>query len=397
MLTNPSYFCVDSRHLKPDDIFVALPGDRVDGHDFLREAAQKNAAAAIVSENYNGPNFGLNLIRVPNTLLALQNLAQETLKKNRKIVVGVTGTVGKTTCKDFIATLLSGRFHVACTLKSQNSKISLPLTILNQSGRGEDILVLEMGMSFPGEIQRLTEIAPPDIVVITAISLVHAMNFDSLEEIARAKGEVLKHPKTVLGIIPEDEKTLLKIGSCRKQTFSADDLDINHLPKHHLNNAAAAIAVCRHLGLSEEEIQQRIPLLKIPKGRGTSVEKKGVLFINDAYNASPKSMKAALESMPASKGKRVAVLGEMLELGKFSEEAHMEVGAFALDHLDHLFCYGIHSDAMVKVWKEKGRSVQFLMKKNELLSALRKAIEPGDVVLLKGSNSCRLWEILEEF
>lgn len=392
-------FCVDSQLLNPGDIFVALPGEKTDGHKFLKQAAEKHAAAAIVQNDYSGADFGLQLVQVPDTLKALQNFAKETLQKNRKKVVGITGTVGKTTCKDFIVTLLSGKYRVAYTQKSQNSKISLPLTILNQSGRGEDVLVLEMGMSASGEIARLTDIAPPDIAVITAISLVHAENFDSLDEIERAKGEILSHPKTAWGVIPKQNKILSEIGTCKKQTFSGEEWDSGEfcLPRHHMNNVAAAAAVCRLLNLSRDEICSRFPLLKLPEGRGNHILKNGILFIDDAYNASPLSVKAALEALPEAQGKRIGVLGDMRELGKFSGQAHREIGSMACKKLDRLICFGSECAAMAAAWQGEKKHVSLHSEKHEIVTQLKEVLEPGDIVLLKGSHSCSLWEILEEF
>ncbi len=389
-------FAVDTRLLEPGQVFAALPGEAHDGHQFLRQAADAKAAGALVSKGYRGENFGLSLLRVGDPLAALQALAGKAAEKSR--IVGVTGSVGKTTCKEFIVELLRGKFKVALSPGNQNTKIGLPLSILNHSGFGEDFLVLEMGMSKKGEIAALTRIAPPEIALVTYVSLAHAENFDSLEEIAMAKGEIFTHPKTRLGILPEEaccKKILMETGTCEKRTFSSR-LEFDSFPlkaRHHKHNAQAAIEVAKACGMKCDEIGRRLPLLKMPKRRGEVVEKGGIRFVDDSYNASPDSMKAALESLPSPGpgGKRIAVLGEMLELGRFSESAHLEVGNCALDHVDRLFCFG----PSYEILKNRGAVVSG--NKQELIELLKSDAASGDVVLLKGSNSCKMWEIMDNF
>jgi len=400
-------FSADSRLTQPGHLFFALPGEKTDGHQFLKEVAQKKAQAAIVSKSYSGPDFGLTLFYVDDPLLTLQECARFKLQNRRPKIVGITGTVGKTSCKEFVVTLLEGSKKIAWSPKSYNSKISLPLTILNHAALGEEVLILEMAMSKKGEIARLVEIAPPDIAVITAISLVHAENFATLDEIAQAKGEILTHPQTRLGIIPP-YGFLQEMGSCSKKTVSFDGPNADYhmgnvplpaleLPPHHQYNALLAMVVCRELGLEWEEILPRTQLLRVLEGRGAVVEKSGVYFVNDTYNASPQSMKAALDAFPSASGKRLAVLGEMKELGKFSEQAHKEVGTHALDKLDYLICTGNECAPIEEVWKREGRPVEHFVTNQDALQALRQVAKPGDVVLLKGSHSCRLWELLEAF
>ncbi len=413
--TSVKGFAVDSRKLVSGQVFAALGGEKTDGHQFLRQAKKAGSAAALVSKDYTGSDYGLPLLRVPDPLAALQALAKKAVETTR--IIGVTGSVGKTTCKEFIAAILKTRFKAVSSPGNQNTKIGLPLSILNHSGYGEEFLVLEMGMSETGDIAKLIEIAPPEIAVLTFVSLAHSMNFNSLEEIALAKGDIFSHPKTRIGVMPGEavaKEALKTIGACEKRTFSvtsplADfylsrtrelhhkgrfvrDLHVNLKARHHLHNAAAAIAAAKECGLEWEEISVALPLLEIPQGRGEYVEKGGVLFVNDSYNASPESMKAAVESLPSPKkgGKKIAVLGEMLELGRFSEEAHLEIGAYALGHVDRLFCLG----ESYEVLKNK-EGVVIANTREELMDCLK--LNAGDVVLLKGSNSCRMWEILDSY
>lgn len=419
---------VDSRLIEPKQVFFALKGARVDGHASLAEAASKGAIAAVVNQNYSGEDFGLPLLRVEDGLQALQKLAQTILAQRSSKIVAITGSVGKTTTKDFTTALLRQKYCVASSPGNSNSKIGLPLAILNHTTGKEDFLVLEMGMTFPGEISDLIQIAPPHIAVITSVALVHAENFSSLEEIAFAKGEILGHPKTALGIIAREIEAydLIKtIGSCRKLSFSTasrqadyylegtakqfkvrcfgeDNISLPSLAlagKHNRHNLLAAVAVARSLQISWEEITQAIPLLALPERRLQTVEKSGIVFINDSYNASSVSVKAALAALPRPKagGKRIAVIGEMLELGKFSERCHRDVGETALQKVDHLLCLGKECSPMQEIWKQSDKEASLFNTLSELIVALKKLVGAGDVVLLKGSRSKELWKVLDGF
>ena len=202
-----SGFSVDTRLTKPQEVFVALPGQQVDGHTFLGEAAAKGAIAAVVSKNYQGPDFGLPLIRVADGLQLLQDLAKHHLAKVNPRIVAVTGSIGKTTTKDFIGTLLKTKFKVGITPGNSNSQIGMPLAILNNFEGNEDIAVIEMGMTESGHISSLVRIAPPDVAVITSIALVHPCFFEGADEIETlgriglAKAEIFSHPKTQMGIL----------------------------------------------------------------------------------------------------------------------------------------------------------------------------------------------------
>lgn len=427
-----SKVAVDTRLLTPKALFFALPGEKTDGHLFLQEAAQKEAIAAVVKNDYQGPTFGLHLIRVPDVLAALQTLAKNELKSRKTAIVGVTGSVGKTTTKDFIVTLLKESFRVGATPGNSNSQIGMPLAILNETTGDEDILVIEMGMTHPGNITQLTQIAPPSVAVITNVSLVHAMNFDSLREIAMAKAEIFTHSSTKMGIYNldiADCDLMRQTGKCPKMTFSAthpdagfilsassqefefkgpDGLVMNLGPlllpgKHNHVNALAAVAVARYFEMPWEAIVRGVNKLALPERRLQMISKNGVTFVNDSYNASEVSLKAALTSLPeqASGGKKIAVIGEMLELGKFSTKCHEEVARTALRTVDHLLCMGKECAPMHELWTKSGKPVYWLDERSEknralLVQELKKLILPGDVVLLKGSRSNQLWKILEE-
>ncbi len=418
---------VDSRLVMPGDVFFAMQGQKTDGHHFLCEAAAKGAKAAVVSKTYAGPDCGLALLGVEDPLDALQQIAARLLSQRKTKIVAVTGSLGKTTTKGFISALLKQKYRTGDSPGNSNSQTSLPLTILNHTSGEEEVLVLEMGMTHPGQILRLTQIAPPDIAVITKTAPVHFCNFSSLADISRAKGEILSHPRVSLGIISRDIEVfdeIKHIGTCLKQSFSTTQPDADYyvheegkqlkittpservaLPslvvagKHNLHNFMAAVAVARALGLSWEEIAAAMPLLKLPERRFQEVIKQGVLFINDAYNASVMSMKAALESLPKPKpgGKAIAVLGEMRELGVLSETSHLEVGEFSLEYIDSMICVGEKCKPINEIWRRAKRASCWVMTLDEATMELRRQISPGDVVLVKGANGLCLWRLLESF
>lgn len=426
-------YCIDSRHLQKGELFIALKGERVDGHDFLEEVCRKGAAAAVVSKSYQGrgPGFphdpGFPLLAVDDPLVALQGLAKHAICESSSRVVAITGSVGKTTTKEFIKTLLAKKYRVAATPGNSNSQVGIPLALLNQTTGDEEVLVLEMGMSVPGNLARLVQIVPPEVAVITNVALVHACNFDSIEEIAWAKAEILSQPVTRLAIlyrhIPEFEK-ISAYGACHKISFSMDSLkadysldptnprmlqdrmtnqaiEIGPLPvpgTHNLHNFLAAVAVARYFDVTWEQIQGAIPKLSLPQKRLQLITRNGVQFLNDAYNASEMSVKAALETLPApeGKGRKIAVLGSMMELGKFSDECHLRVGEHALDRVDQMFCLGEECLPIQHAWKIAGRSAMLFATREELVAALKETLSDGDVVLLKGSRSKELWKVLDE-
>ncbi len=400
-----SQVVADSRLVRQGALFFALRGTRVDGHDFLQEVAERGAVGAVVDEQYVGSDFGLVLLRVPHVLLALQQMGKRRLQRKRVRVVAVTGSVGKTTTKEFIADLLSERYRVTRSPGNANSQVGVPLSILNMP-ENQEVIVLEMGMSAKGQIEKLVEIAPPEVAVVTKIGLSHAEYFSDIEAIAAAKAEIFSHPDTRIGVIGRSSShyaVLHTTGSCEKLIGpSLEEIDVRFtLPfqaSHLCENFALAASVAHIFGLTWEEIISRSSSLKPHRNRFEQFKNKGVLFINDSYNASPESMSAALENMPAPSGdgRRVAVLGEMKELGRFSEESHRKIGRLALSKVDHLFCYGAACRPMIEVFTEVGRSVEFLQDFEGLRRRLFSFLQEGDVVLVKGSNSNGLWKLFDE-
>ncbi len=417
---------VDSRRVSPGGLFVALRGERVDGHDFLGEAASRGAVAALVSTTFSQEIEGLQLLRVPDPLTALQEYAKTLVARRKQLVVGITGSLGKTTTKDWTARLLSTCYRVGATRGNWNTKVTLPLTLLEMSG-DEEVIVLEMGMTHAGEISRLVQIAPPDIAVLTGLSMMHIANFPSLEALGKSKGEIFLHPRTSLGILPREVPyydQLRMMGGCPKRDFSTESSEASYalkeveggveiycegqrvlrapthyLGRHNHRNLLAAISVAHAMEVPWEKMEEVIPTLQLPAMRLERVERGGIVFINDAYKSNVDTVKAALEALPTPSpgARRVAVLGEMRELGAFSHDQHVLLGEVALSHVDHLFCLGAGCSPTVGVWEAAKRSCQQFEDLASLEGALRAFLQPGDVVLVKGSRLAAMERLVDSW
>lgn len=371
----------DSRLIEKGDIFFALPGAKTDGLHFLEEARNRGAQAAYVPKSYTGPDFGLSLIPVDDPLKTLQEMAKIHLSRFKGKVIGVTGSIGKTTTKEFIAQLLSTKYRVAASKKSQNTKITLPLTLLNEVQLDDDFAVLEMGMTHPGDIGKLVAIAPPDIAVLTQVALVHAVNFSSIEEIYRNKCAIFSSPRTKVKLYPD----AFELPSQMAAAFT--------LPgAHNLKNLASAVGACLAAGMTESEIVKAIPYLHLPERRLELVRKKGVSFLNDSYNACWLSMQGAMDTFKEMPGRKLAVFGDMKEQGSLSQLMHQKVLDYAFPFIEKIFLLGPE-------WKTLANHPKctHFMDKQELFLHLKRCAAGGDSILVKGSNSHQLWTIPEEF
>ncbi|MEN9654740.1 MAG: putative UDP-N-acetylmuramoylalanyl-D-glutamyl-2,6-diaminopimelate--D-alanyl-D-alanine ligase [Chlamydiota bacterium] len=411
---------IDSRLIQPGELFFALPGEKADGHLFLEDAKAKGAVAAVVSKQYQGPDFGLFLIAVEDVFESLQELARYSLTLKPTRIVGVTGSVGKTTTKEFLATILSHKFRVGKNHSSFNTQLTLPITLLNRRG-DEEVMVLEMGMSQPGDIEKLIQIAPPELAVLTQVSLAHAAFFpQGLPQIAASKAAIFSHPKTKTVLFYHDFVSFSDIVSritAEKVTFSLTNSAADYFwaesegkfvidergvrsfafevplkASHIVHNVLAAVGAARLMGVTWEGIEAKLPELALPKMRFETFDREGIVFVNDAYNANPASMKAALANLPQPKagGKRIGVLGTMKELGPFSETAHREVGHFAQSHLDHLIVVGDEARALKEEFEAVKKPAEYCLSMGEVTKALKAIMSPGDVVLVKGSRSMQM-------
>ncbi len=410
---------IDSRMVGPGDLFFALPGERVDGHRFLGGVKERGGVGAVVEKEYLGPDFGLALIRVEGVEKTLQEMARKDLEESGARVIGVTGSVGKTTTKDFLKELLKAKYRVGSTPGNYNTRLSLPLSILNREG-GEEVFVLEMGISQPGGMERLLGIAQPEVAVVTKVALSHAAFFPGgLEEIAKEKAQIFKSPKLRLGVYFQELSRYHDFQGMKGAGFSLEDktadyylgldgcLDVRGLRayqfdlpfqyKHLLHNFLAAAVVAKEMGIDWDAIQGQIPNLKMAPMRLEKVEQAGIVFINDAYNANPESMKAAFCSLPDPEkgGKRIAVLGAMTPLGTFSHDAHVEVGRLALESFDMALVLGEHALPLFATFQEK-KPAEFFTDLKGLASRLKELASEGDVVLVKGSRDLEMERLFDD-
>ena len=422
----------DSRTIKRGELFVALRGENFDGHNFVQAVATTGVAGAIVDSSWKGnvlQNFAL--IRAKDSLLAYQQLAANYRKSLKLIVVAITGSNGKTSTKDFAAAVLARRFRVTKTQGNFNNHVGLPRTILEAASRDE-IAVWEIGMNHPGEVAALAKIAAPDVGIITNIGVAHIEFMGSRERIAEEKGalaEAISAEGTVIlnaddpftkGIAARSRGKVILAGTTAgtiraseiNQSSSATDFTIlegahrcrAQLPVpglHMVQNALLAVAAGRVFGLSLEECAAGLVAAPLTKARLQVKEIRGVQFLDDSYNANPDSMMAALRTLVEldTEGQRIAVLGEMRELGDESERGHREVGEMAAAlKVNHLITIGNVaagiSDAAKQAGLENSSTVASTAEAAQLLAELA---APGDLVLIKGSRLARTEQVIEAF
>jgi UDP-N-acetylmuramoyl-tripeptide--D-alanyl-D-alanine ligase len=422
----------DSRTLKPGELFVALRGENFDGHTFVEAVAKANAAGAIVESNWKGElpeTFAL--IRAEDTLQAYQELAANYRRSLSLKVVAITGSNGKTSTKDFTAAVLGRRFRVTKTEGNFNNHVGLPRTILEATSRDE-VAVWEIGMNHPGEVAALARLAMPDIGIITNIGVAHIEFMGSREAIAAEKGalaEAVGAQGTVILNADDsftrsiaartDAKVLLAgttAGTIRASEISQSErgtdftiLEEAHrcraqLPVpglHMVQNALLAVAAGRVFGLSLEDCAAGLIAAPLTKARLQIKESHGVHFLDDSYNANPDSMKAALHTLVEldADGKRIAVLGEMRELGSESEHGHREVGETAAAlRIDHLITIGNVAATIAKAAEHAGLGKSVAVQStSEAAEVLSEIAAPGDLVLIKGSRAARTEEVIEQF
>lgn len=422
----------DSRTIKHGELFVALRGENFDGHRFVEVVAATGAAGAIVESDWKGnvpQNFAL--IRAKETLLAYQQLAANYRKSLKLNVVAITGSNGKTSTKDFAAAVLARRFRVTKTQGNFNNHVGLPRTILEATSQDE-VAVWEIGMNHPGEIAVLSKIAAPDVGIITNIGVAHIEFMGSRERIAEEKGalaEAVGAEGTLIlnaddsfseGIAARARGKVILAGTTAgtirasevNQSGGATDFTIlegahrcrAQLPVpglHMVQNALFAVAAGRVFGLSLEDCAAGLVAAPLTKARLQVKEIRGVQFLDDSYNANPDSMKAALRTLVEldAEGQRIAVLGEMRELGDESERGHREVGEIAAAlKVDHLIAIGnvaaSISDAAKRAGLENSSTVASTAEAAGLLVELA---APGDLILIKGSRLARTEQVIEAF
>src|SRR5262245_16163670 len=422
----------DSRTIKPSELFVALRGENFQGHDFVEATAKAGATGALVDLKWTGnvpDNFAL--LRATDPLQAYQTLAANYRKSLALKVLAITGSNGKTSTKDFAASVLARRFRVTKTEGNFNNHVGLPRTILEATSEDE-VAVWEIGMNHPGEIAALSKIAEPDAAIITNIGVAHIEFMGSREAIATEKGAlagaVAPHGTVILnaddpfskGIAARTRAKVIFAGTTGgtvqaieiRQSAEGSEFTIvegahrcrAQLPvagSHMVQNALLAVAAGRAFGLSIEECAAGLTAAPLTKARLQIKEIGGVQFLDDSYNANPDSMKAALRTLVELdvEGKRIAVLGEMRELGTESERGHREVGETAATlGVNQLITIGDAAEMIAEGARIAGLdNVLSVGSTGEAARLLGEIAEPGDLILIKGSRAARTEEVIEQF
>jgi len=422
----------DSRTITQGDLFVALRGENFDAHKFIAQVAEAGAAAAIIDRDWTAtPPRGLAVIRVHDTLAAYQQLAANYRKSLRLKVVGITGSNGKTSTKDFAASILARRFRVTKTEGNFNNHVGVPRTILEATS-ADEMAVWEIGMNHRGETAALAKLVAPDAAIITNVGVAHIEYMGSREAIAQEKGDLaVAVPANGFVILNADDPFSERIAARSKarvmfagiqngtiraseieQTADGAEFTISErahrarvqLPVpglHMVQNALLATAVGRVFAMTLEECAAGLHAAPLTQARLQMREVNGVQFIDDSYNANPDSMKAALRTLAELDvdGKRIAVLGQMGELGAESERGHREVGETAAElSIDELITTDATSAAIATAARRAGLVKSTAAKDtSEAARLLSAAASPGDLVLVKGSRSARTERVIEEF
>ena len=425
-------YSIDSRTLQPGELFFAVKGERLDGHDFVAQALERGAAAAVIRADrraYFPPRS--RLIAVEDTLAALQNLAAAVRRAWGKPVVGITGSAGKTTTKEAIAHLLATRFRVHKSEGNLNNHFGLPLMLLRLEPEHE-VAVIEMGMSHLGEIRELARIAQPEIGVVTCVAPVHLEFFQSVAEIARAKHELVESlPGDGTAVLNADDEYVSQFGrgfagkvvsfgvrnpaSVRAENIelrgtqgsafdivagsSREPATLPLVGAHNIPNALAAVAVALEQGIPLVDAAAALADLAPADKRGQVIEVGGATVINDCYNSNPKALDAMVDALLALPAHRhIVVAGEMLELGPTGPELHAECGRrMAKRGVNVLVGVRGAAEHMVEAAKKAGMRAEFMAAPEDAGEWLASQARPGDGVLLKASRGVRLEKALERW
>ena len=432
---------INSRTIEKEELFVCIQGESFDGHNFLGEAVNKGAAGIILSdpvhlsENMISEGNSPFVIQSQNTLRALQDLAGYQRTRFPFQVVAVTGTNGKSTTKEMIASIIETKYKTLKTQGNLNNQIGLPLTLLARKPEHE-VGVLEMGMSAAGEIKRLAEIAMPDIGVITNISAGHLDQLKTVKDVQAAKGELFDSiNKEGTAIVNADDPLVLELAKSlrvKKITYGiaqSSDVQASNIQNEgssgftftakvfnqkisvklsqigycNIYNALAALATGHSLGISGKDMSRGLENYQQIPQRNEQIHYEGVTLINDAYNANPQSMREALKTLSEfnTQGKRFLIIGDMLELGPLSESAHHELGQeIILSNVDHLVTVGPLASLVAESAKKNPRHPLQIGKFNthvEAVSYLLRNVEKGDCLLIKGSRGAKMENIIQEY
>lgn len=427
----------DSRAVQPGELFVALVGDKFDGHDYCAKAVELGARGVVISHDIEALPDNVAFFKVENTLTAYQEIARAYRRKFAGLkVFAITGSNGKTSTKDLLAACLSAKYKVVKTQGNFNNEIGLPKTLLSIEP-DTDIAVVEMGMRGLGQIAELCDIAEPDSGLITNVGETHMELLGSMENIGKAKAEIVeKLPAEGFAILNGDNEYVLKAAektnakvvyfglsdkcdycgsditttalgtnfTCtEKATGKAVQVRLQLIGEHNVYNALSAIAGAACYGISLEDSAKALATARLTGSRQEIIYIGDITFINDAYNASPASMEAALKTLAEAKkaaknARSIAVLADMLELGAISEDAHRRVGSWAVEYgTDLVLTYGDEAAYISDQVEKLGGKAMHFANRQEASDKLRQLADAGDIILLKGSNSMQVGKMLELF
>jgi UDP-N-acetylmuramoyl-tripeptide--D-alanyl-D-alanine ligase len=420
---------VDTRTQNRGDAYFALRGPNHDGHDYIGAAAEKGASAIVVEQGFGigDPGPDTAILAVPDTLLALQAAGRWAREKWGGTVVGVTGSAGKTTTKDAIAHLLGP--ETGRTIGNLNNHVGVPLSILRLPD-GARVAVLEMGMNHAGEIRALAGIAQPQVGVVTNVGYAHVEFFDSIEGVAAAKRELIEAlPRDGVAVLNADDPRVARFREVhpgRSVTFGfSEAADVRAEPvafgahgarfralgvdyetgltgRHAVMNLLAAIAVATEFGAAPEDLRHAVRTFTVGKMRGEKLEHHGIQVWNDCYNSNPEAAESMIDVLRGTPARRrIAVLGEMLELGDAADKLHRRIGRYAAEHgVDVLV--GVHGSARAMVEEARGAGLRngtavFFEDPADAGEFAREAAREGDAILFKGSRGVRVERALERF
>jgi UDP-N-acetylmuramoyl-tripeptide--D-alanyl-D-alanine ligase len=422
-------YSIDSRTLNPGDLFIAIAGERFDGHEYVEAVLGKGAVGVVVQTGKKVAGDPTRLLYVEDTLKALQSLGAAARRLWGKPLLAVTGSAGKTTTKEILAHILATRFRVMKSSGNLNNHIGLPLQLLKLETEHE-LAVVEMGMNHAGEIRDLGKLAHHDLAVVTTVAPVHLEFFGSLKDIARAKYEIIEtlHPGGVAVLNADDEYVsqfgrnfkgkVVTFGIKRSADVSAQKVKLNGaegstfelvvgsvgepvtfplVGEHNIYNALAAVAAAMDRGITPSQAAAALSSIQPPDKRGQVLTINGATIINDCYNSNPRALEAMIDTLASMKANRhILVAGEMLELGPTAEALHRECGQHAAEKkID--FVIGVRglARAMAEAACGSGIQSQFVETPEQAGEWLARNLRPGDAVLLKASRGVKLERALE--
>lgn len=420
---------IDSRQASEGSMFIAVKGERVDGHKFVKDTFDKGAVCALVEQL---PEAEGTYIVVESTLQAMKDIAEGYRKTIKAKVVGITGSVGKTSTKEMVASILEQKYKVTKTLGNFNNEIGLPLTVFRIK-EDDDIAILEMGISDFGEMSRLTKIARPDICIITNIGQCHLENLGDRDGVLKAKSEIFEgmQENGIVILNGEDDKlrTIKEVRGTKPKFFGLKESGENFCVAknivdkgmegteltisfedgesiqavipiaggHMVYNVMAGAIAGKVLGLTDQEIKTGIETYQSIAGRNNTIRTEHFTILDDCYNANPMSMKAAVDIIAKSKGRKVAILGDMFELGENELKFHREVGAHAgRASIDLLICVGERSKEMAEeARKYTDKVVLHYQNREEVIEKLAALLKKGDTILVKASHGMGFNQIVK--